>query len=991
MIILHISDIHIKTGDEDILNQSEAIASCTYEYLPYIQYVFIVISGDISFSGQTDQFEYAAMFLGDIKNKIIEENNDVKVEFIITPGNHDCDFTEDSETRKIVIDSITKSTELSEDIINTCSLIQNNYFSFIKTLTGKELSGKEKLTYTSSFNINKYQINFIIMNSALLSKKNEEYGKLVGYYPSENDNNNNNSENINIFVLHHPLHWFQNYREIRSQIKSNIVISAHEHQNNYGTIQDTEHDHIHFIESGALSSQEKLENSYFNIIYVNLNNIEKTTYYEYKYVNNSYMQSSRKQIPLILTQSTQFSITNDFQQILQEPGATYKHNLNHRLVLNDFFIYPELEELFTKNNDIYTISSEELKTIEPGVIALIGDEKIGKTSLLHMLFMSYLNKGFIPLLLNGYFFGNKTESIRNIVLNAIKEQYGKDYIEKYNQSSKHKKILLIDNFNKSKVRNYNSIVAELSKLADYVIITLESTFETNLLNHDITKYYKIKPFGHHLRRTLIEKWISLNKDIDIDDDNIVYQCDEIAKLLNQAISMTIPSVPFYLIILIQSIFTGDNRQLLDSGLKPYYDYLIAESLQENGLAAHELLGIKHYLQLFAGKLFDLESEYMSETELIKFNDDYAKEYYTVDFNKRMDLLLKAKIFVRQNDEYKFYYKYLHYYFITEYFTEHLEEQNIKDYICHCCKHLYVKDYANTILFLTNVKYDSFILEQLMNSLSNVFKEVTPIEYKEDTKDLQCLFKDAPKQIFINDDTASPSENRHLSNKELDKSDIELYYEKPKNDDELSELENMLIIITNMNIISRILKTNYETIKIDQKIKILHEYYNAPLRAIKVHYKNLVEFKDDIIESIEQKFSNTAYKKEKLINLIVEYLRFLTDITSFLYLLHAANGLSQHLNDQINVIAKTSPAHELISFLHELRSPGDIKIGKLKEIVNKFQKEPIALRIIRMGVIQRLHMFTSTSAERQKISQIKALHISIQAQRVIEYKSYKHKA
>ena len=158
MIILHISDIHIKTGDEDILNQSEAIASCTYEYLPYIQYVFIVISGDISFSGQTDQFEYAAMFLGDIKNKIIEENNDVKVEFIITPGNHDCDFTEDSETRKIVIDSITKSTELSEDIINTCSLIQNNYFSFIKTLTGKELSGKEKLTYTSSFNINKYQI-----------------------------------------------------------------------------------------------------------------------------------------------------------------------------------------------------------------------------------------------------------------------------------------------------------------------------------------------------------------------------------------------------------------------------------------------------------------------------------------------------------------------------------------------------------------------------------------------------------------------------------------------------------------------------------------------------------------------------------------------------------------------------------------------------------------------------------------------------------------
>ena len=47
-LILHLSDIHFESDSDPIINRAQKIASCIYKYLPNIDSIFIVVSGDIA-------------------------------------------------------------------------------------------------------------------------------------------------------------------------------------------------------------------------------------------------------------------------------------------------------------------------------------------------------------------------------------------------------------------------------------------------------------------------------------------------------------------------------------------------------------------------------------------------------------------------------------------------------------------------------------------------------------------------------------------------------------------------------------------------------------------------------------------------------------------------------------------------------------------------------------------------------------------------------
>ncbi len=51
-VLLHLSDIHIKTKKDPVLGVAKDIAACTYSSLPSTSRVFIVVSGDVAFSGE---------------------------------------------------------------------------------------------------------------------------------------------------------------------------------------------------------------------------------------------------------------------------------------------------------------------------------------------------------------------------------------------------------------------------------------------------------------------------------------------------------------------------------------------------------------------------------------------------------------------------------------------------------------------------------------------------------------------------------------------------------------------------------------------------------------------------------------------------------------------------------------------------------------------------------------------------------------------------
>jgi len=59
IVILHLSDIHVRSAGDPILDKGEKIAACVYSDLVTAAAVFIVVSGDIAYSGKTEQYDAA--------------------------------------------------------------------------------------------------------------------------------------------------------------------------------------------------------------------------------------------------------------------------------------------------------------------------------------------------------------------------------------------------------------------------------------------------------------------------------------------------------------------------------------------------------------------------------------------------------------------------------------------------------------------------------------------------------------------------------------------------------------------------------------------------------------------------------------------------------------------------------------------------------------------------------------------------------------------
>lgn len=74
-LLLHLSDIHIKTENDFILKRGESIAATTFIHLPEVEAVFIILSGDIAWSGSEAQYNLATNFLQDIRNCLRQEKD----------------------------------------------------------------------------------------------------------------------------------------------------------------------------------------------------------------------------------------------------------------------------------------------------------------------------------------------------------------------------------------------------------------------------------------------------------------------------------------------------------------------------------------------------------------------------------------------------------------------------------------------------------------------------------------------------------------------------------------------------------------------------------------------------------------------------------------------------------------------------------------------------------------------------------------------------
>lgn len=1012
-VLLHLSDIHIKTPHDAILQKAEDIAACVYSSLPSALDVFVVVSGDVAYSGEDNQYSLATKFLNEVRAAIQKETAS-PVSFIIAPGNHDCDFSQDSGTRKMLLKSIDESEapEIDSSVIDNCTAIQKPFFNFRDILEGESGVQDDLLWRSSRFTVEGKILQFDCLNISWVSRSREEPGRM--YFPIQLYSGKK-TENVDLrfLVMHHPLNWFNQsiYRPFRTFVRqvSDIIISGHEHQGNVGLISEAETGMSAYIEGCVLQGEKDLSDSSFNVVVINLSQAQFMST-RYSWDGTRYIKtedgswSDYHSLPV--KQIKPFAITKTFQDILDDPGAFLKHPGHVNIALPDIFIYPDLRKMSTgTERQKKVLSSTMLLSSDATAkgVLIEGEEKSGRTSLLYQLYRQYHDRGFVPILLKGKDLKKTHDSeIDVIIKRAVEAQYGKSQATDYEQLPSQRKLLLIDDFDDGPVKAgvaRADLLSAMKKRFGHLVITVSEMFEMReLLDGDAARelielvHYKILPFGYARRSQLIEQWFSIGADGTIDEATFISRCDQAERLVGAVMAKTlIPSVPLYLLTLLQSMEAGRTGDFKESALGYYYQYLLTQAFHNSGVRPDKLTEVFQYAVHLAWEFHRQHKQALSQVEIREFNDRFSKEWHTVDLVPRLELLDKARVLCRVGEDYAFRYPYIYYYLKGQYISENLAVIDIREYIARCCKHLYVRDHANTVLFLAHHSNDDYLLTMISEALHGLFPTRFPVTFNGDTSGIKKLIDDATKLTYSGESPTSYRKRVSAVKDEIDDGRDDVA-ELEEESGMLSLVAQVTMLFKTTEILGQVLKNQYAKIQRTRKGTLIEELFNGQLRALRDFYDHFERNPDALVAeieaAIERKIKNASEEGRKVKNLTEKERKVIArkvisgivQLATFAFVMRAAQGANSEnlLEDVRDAVKKNETlAFKLIELGIYLDSPKAIPREKLKQLSKEAEKDLVATKLIRIMVLNRLYMFKTTEQDMQWLNGELDLDIGIQ--------------
>ena len=1025
LLILQLSDIHFKSSTDLIDRFSKippVISAYHYEY----DNVLLLLTGDIVYSGKKNEYETADVHLKGLIDEI-EKLQGKKPFVCIIPGNHDCDFdVPNNKIREKIIEDITKKnySAIYEGVIDLCKSVQINYNSFSNSYKNNDDEHIEGLLKLTKIQVLDKDITLLSFNTSWMSRLHEEEGKQFFPIKKINGSEIDFKSDLVISLLHHPYPWFNvfNRQELKTILekKSDIILTGHEHIDIKELHYDLVGKYTEYIAGDVFNDSDLPNYSGFNIIDIDFNNSQHRIT-NYKIDNDIYKKGSQTEwysYKRNLSISKRFfEISDNFMRFLTDVGAKYYHPHKEVLYLNDIYVYPILRDILKsrspKDVNRFINSESIIKDIIGKQIVFVGAEKSGKTSLCKTIFSESFNIGYLPILIEGHkIINTNIEDFDKILLRNFKAQYSYNNQEYFEQLQSKEKIVIIDDFNKTKLNpNYRiRFINNLREKYPNIIITVDDLFpvEEILYKNSKTeslmknfKQYQILEFGHHLRHKLIETWMLLGQEQYINDSELTKKIDYSTKIVDTIIGKNfVPSRPLYLLIIMQTIEAGHPHDLQESAYGHYYQYLITQALSKLVKQHDEIDAFYSYLTELSFYLYNNKIKEISKDLLVKFHKWYCYEEYKVsasfnaliNLDKLLEILLDSSIIYEYAGSFSFRYKYIYYYFVARFFSNHISKPEIKNEIEKLLSMLYVEEYANIIVFLTHHTKEEFIIDGILSNALVIFSEYEPIKLEDDVATINKLVATIPKIVL---EERNVRENRERVMKMKDQ--IE---ENEKEENEKEEIlpdtpESELDLFTKLNvsfkyieIIGQLLKNYHGSLNAKSRYKLGREAYNIGMRSLNFFMSGLQENLDPIVKEI----INSIEKLEKLDDVEIEALskKILFSLCYFIttgFVKKVSNSIGhEKLSETFTEILEKNftNSFNLIDISIKLDFYENFPFAELKNLSEKFKEYGLPHVTLQRLVINYLYMFPTSVKDKQKICTL--LGIPIDNQRIIQLKS-----
>lgn len=994
--IIQLSDIHLKSEKDFVItHQEEFYRSCKH-IINECSNLIIVITGDIAFKGAKEEYDLATRWLNNCVQSWKREARFLnKIDYVIVPGNHDCDFSESQTIRETIKQSILNKDLLEEkELADLCLSIQNNFWNFYGDLTGVDMTPQISISKTIQLKLD-YSIRFDCYNSAFLSSIDEKPGELIipeNYFlkPLEH-----NSDQVVISLFHHNTGWLSpnttnnNKKRFEEHIYncSNIIMCGHEHYNQNNIISNlNDYQELIYLESSAF---QQAKNSEYSLLLLDTDN-DIITQYKYRFEDDCYCEQENN-IFQISRRQNGITLNPEWIDKLDEISMPLKHSRKERLCLSDIFTYPDLEPL-SEFDSKYTqyIDSEDILNQDntESITILEGDNQSGKSSLLQMLFSSSYKRGYFPLLINGK--DIKNLNIRDLLKKEYKRQYlYKNYsLDKYLQLDSNKRILFIDDYDKSILNPDSKSKLLENLLCNFNRIIITNNHEVDIKNilvpiniNDNVKRYRILSLGYHKRNILIEKWLRLGHDSITIDENIIFEqikqtYDKITALLGQQL---IPSYPIFILSLLQGLNQALTRFDVSQTSYAYcYNSLIIASLIKTGTEEDKINGVLKFLSELSYHLYTNYEhlKYYTKANYLNFYNIYSKEYNVpYGSEKLFENLAKANLLRLVDDEcFEFAYRYVFYYLVAQKISQLVNNNEADGIVQKLCSNLHKEREANILIFLVYHNGTEKQMEDLLFASWLPFENYSPITLQNDDplfNDLNAIVENIQSKVLLNVDPKENRENALKKSDEIQKScsqetlPTEQEFESNK---DLKDLNNTIKII---KILGQIVKNQKESLKKEQILKLLEESYNVCFRSIAFFNKMIDDSKDDIVTYIIEQNDPQKLNDESIRNKVQKMLQM------FLYhhcLMSFANlSRSVGTSDMPEIydeVAKkfNTPAAKIITFTIKTYY-NKMHLNDLEELIHEFRNNPVATEIIKARVLNYVYNNYIDASNRQRIGEL----------------------
>ena len=465
----------------------------------------------------------------------------------------------------------------------------------------------------------------------------------------------------------------------------------------------------------------------------------------------------------------------------------------------------------------------------------------------------------------------KTINFDQILRQSLKEQYG--FVTDEDFRFKKNKVLLVDSFSHS---NSDSLIIWAKEHFDYIYVAIDNDeymlyFKDNPVFADYNQAL-IRPLNSSKRYSLINKWKSFGAEkyestemYQNSIDNLERNVDSI--IINQNI---VPNTPFYVLTIIQSYesFMPSNLEITAYG--HCYQALIVAQLVRSGIDKTQIDDCINYLTYIAGFIFENSK---GSGCISKENYRVCKEQYHKEYLIKNSLLARLEsdcciIFKEKNGTISFSYPFIYFYFLGRYLVVNSKSDEIEK----LCDKIYLKDYANILVFTIHHSIDLKILEEIelhcMTTLDN--EEIAQLSVQE-TSFMNDLITALKKDVSL---TRSSDQNRTLLRKQRD--EIELQSGESSQEavtdtssSEIKDIERSLRII---EVIGQIVKNRSGSFKKQTIKELMCSVEELSLRVLHFFLQTLKQ--DDLISFLHQRISHLEMAKgqeftPERINRIVE--------------------------------------------------------------------------------------------------------------------------